>query len=233
MRMKFTSITAPIFLLSFFSFYSIGHGQHSISFFTWIPLTRYKTTALIPKRNYDEVRELCYRLRGNLVTFSRKDIFQVVNELHRMYGQEDFWIGITRDRRGNMYWNDGELVDPIMLNTSTIFPDLRGPPSFNGRTCGFMTIMTGDRNHASYKIEFTSCDSPKKGMCQESYLLNPVGIIAVCALSIAIFTLILVSGIFIKYCCCRSDKYIMSTERKTTRNSRNSRNSSSPDTTQC
>ena len=184
-------------------------GQE-VSYWSWTPVTQYKTTAVVPKNPYYRASQLCNRLRASLLTFSRSEMNTLASELQKMYRSEEFWIGMTKDSQGNIYWNDGELVNRMAfdfannIHQSTI--------NVGGKSCGYISIL--DSNSVGpgklYTIDFAPCENSKKGLCEKSQLLDPIGIMAVTALSVSILCLLFILGILFKWCCCRAhDNYMM------------------------
>lgn len=185
------------------------------TYFIWIRMTFWKTVSLIPSDTYMDTDKICRRSDGNLLTFSPRELDDLVHQLKLTYGTGQFWIGMTKEPDGRVYWSDSSPVSKQFRFSQDTSVAQRG---FD-RQCGFLNILrdqSATQQTSTYELGFGPCNHDKKAICEEGYnrIWNPNKIIAVTALAVSTLCLFLMLAVVLKWCCCRAhDNYIMRSKR--------------------
>lgn len=171
--------------------------------FSWYPITDRKLIAVInAKVDYDKSWDICRRMGGELLTFSWREMYHLVDELHLLHGvADDYWFGATREGHGMIRWNDGDYFPTRGYNIS--FND-----QINERTCAslqiFMTRGMGfiPGSTISYNIQMSNCQLSKKAVCQRRNWIGAIGVVAIVALILSCIAIVLLLILMCNRKCC-------------------------------
>ena len=160
---------------------SRGSADQSVSYFSWFPATDYKTITFLPPLEYDHAAEMCYKMRGTLLTFNLPEILAINRDLQLLFGANEYWIGLTKEY-GVIRWADGGYLLPSTGFNISFMND-----QSQEKACAAVQVMTGVNN---YMIQVTNCQLSKKAICESWRTIGLFGILSILALILSTVCLI-------------------------------------------